>query len=71
MSILDILLFPAGLSFVATLFFYAGRRENVELSGMDETEFQSYYREWITNYLLTLPILPVIMALDFLIGLIA
>lgn len=70
MNILDILLYPAVVALVGTLFWYKGRRKNVEISGVKESKFESFYREWITNYLLTLPIILTVVLLDFLIGLI-
>ena len=70
MNILDILLFPAVIALVGTLFWYKGRRKNVEISGLKESKFESFYREFATNYLLTLPIIFAIVILDFLIGLI-
>ena len=70
MNILEILLFTGLVSLSCTLFWYKGRREKVEISGMKETPFQSFYREFITNYLMLLPVLLAVAVLDFLIGLI-
>lgn len=70
MSILGILLFPAVVALVGTLVWYKDRRKNVEISGLKESKFQSFYREFITNYLLTLPIILMVVLLDYLIGLI-
>ena len=70
MNILETLLFTGFVSLSCTLFWYEGRREKIEISGMDETPFQSFYREFMSNYLILLPVMLVVVVLDFLIGLI-
>lgn len=70
MTILDILLFPAVLALIGVLLRYKERRKFLEISGLYESKLESCYKEFIVNYLFVLPILPIIMLLDFLIGLI-
>lgn len=70
MNILDILLFPAVVALIGTLIWYKGRRKNVEISGLKESKFESFYREFATNYVFSLLIILMVVLLDFLIGLI-
>jgi hypothetical protein len=70
MNILEILLFPAVVALLVTLIWYKGRRKNVEISGLKESKLESFYREFATNYVLSLFTVLMVVLLDFLIGLI-
>ena len=66
--ILDVLFLHVLIVIIGSCFYYHKRREKVEATCIKESRIKTYFDEFLTNYLITLPVVLAVLIINFVAG---